>query len=235
MVSQATFLYRMQVFDQTLTKRRARLAEIKAILGKDEQVVEARNQLEAAEKALKPWHTRARDLDLEIQSVAQKIKTTDQTLYSGKISNPKALQDMQDEIASLKRRQSQLEDQLLEAMLQGEEGQTAVAGTQKQLNEVQALWKGTQVDLLAEQQRLESEVATLEAQRKEAAAAIDRDSLNSYETLRAKKHGQAVALMEGDSCIFCGVEQTSMIAQKVRQGKELIYCGSCGRILATSA
>ena len=49
-------------------------------------------------------------LILEIKSVAEKIKSTDADLYSGRITNPKALQELQSEIDSLKRQQSQLED-----------------------------------------------------------------------------------------------------------------------------
>jgi predicted nucleic acid-binding Zn-ribbon protein len=232
-VSQASLLYRLQTLDLGIAQRRARLQEIEIVLGQDEAVRGARQRFEAADSALKPWQTRVRDLDLEIKSLAQKIQQTDRSLYSGKITNPKELQDMQEDIASLKRRQSQLEDELLEAMMKSEEGQTAVAEAQRQLNEAQAAWAGSQVDLLDEKQRLEKEVADWQAQRQQAAAAVDLASLSKYEALRPKKRGQAVALLKGDSCVLCGVEQTSRIVQQVRQGTQLIYCESCGRILAT--
>jgi predicted nucleic acid-binding Zn-ribbon protein len=232
-VSQASLLYRLQTLDLGIAQRRARLQEIEIVLGQDEAVRGARQRFEAADSALKPWQTRVRDLDLEIKSLAQKIQQTDRNLYSGKITNPKELQDMQEDIASLKRRQSQLEDELLEAMMKSEEGQTAVAEAQRQLNEAQAAWAGSQVDLLDEKQRLEKEVADWQAQRQQAAAAVDLASLSKYEALRPKKRGQAVALLKGDSCVLCGVEQTSRIVQQVRQGTQLIYCESCGRILAT--
>ncbi|MEP7287511.1 MAG: hypothetical protein ABI947_17270 [Chloroflexota bacterium] len=231
--SQAVLLYQLQAIDLTLAKRRARLKEIEGILGQDESVTQARSQLEAAEKTLKPAQIRARDLDLEIKSIVQKIQTTDSSLYSGKIRNPKELQEMQDEVASLKRRQSQLEDELLEAMVQSESGQAAVVEAQKTLNDAQARWAGSQVDLLDEKQRLEGEVITVTAQRKQAAEVIDKAGLTTYETLRKTKNGKPIALLQGNSCMTCGVEQTSALAQQVRQAKTLIYCGSCGRILAT--
>jgi len=232
-VSQATLLYRLQTFDLGIAQRLARLQEIETVLGQDETVRKARQRFEAADSALTPWQARVRDLDLEIKSLTQKIQQTDRSLYSGKITNPKELQDMQEDIASLKRRQSQLEDELLEAMMKSEEGQAAVAEAQRQLNDAQAAWAGSQVDLLDEKQRLEKEVADWQAQRQQAAAAVDPASLSRYEALRPKKRGQAVALLKGDSCVMCGVEQTSRIAQQVRQGTQLVYCESCGRILAT--
>ncbi len=232
LVSQATLLYRLQTLDLAIAQRRARLREIETVLGKDEQVTQARQQLDSVEQALRPWQTRARDLDLEIKSLAQKIKDSDRALYGGKVRNPKELQDMQDDIASMQRRQSQLEDELLDAMMHSDEGQTAVTGAEHALKQTQARWAGSQHDLIDEQARLERELVDLEAKRKHAAADIDPDTLAKYEALRVKKRGQAVALLQNDSCKTCGVEQTSMIAQQVRQGNQLVYCNSCGRILA---
>lgn len=232
-VSQATFLYRLQTLDLTIVQRRARLKEIETALANNEQVAQAQRQLDAADQSLKPWQIRARDLDLEIKSLLQKIKETDERLYSGKVRNPKELQDLQSDIVSLKRRQSQLEDELLQAMLNSDEGQAAVAEAQKGLNQVKAIWAGAQHDLTDEKGRIERELTGLESQRKQAATAVDADTLKKYETLRAKKQGHAVALLVGDSCKTCGVEQTSMLAQQVRQGTQLVYCNNCGRILAT--
>jgi predicted nucleic acid-binding Zn-ribbon protein len=234
LVSQATLLYRLQTLDLTIAQRRARLTVIDAVLGKDESVALARQQLDAANQALKPWQARSRDLDLENKSLTQKIQMTDRTLYSGTIGNPKELQDKQEELDSLKRRQDQLESELIEAMLHVDEEQAAVDEAQRALDTAQAAWAGSQADLLAERQRLEHELNELEAQRVRAASTIEAAWLKIYEAMRPKKHGQAVALLDGDSCARCGVEQTSMIAQQVRQGSEIVYCASCGRILATA-
>src|SRR5450755_1471534 len=110
-MSQATHLYRLQIMDLALGHVLNRLDEIEKILGANEEVLGARQVLEAAEKVLLPWQANALNLDLEIKSVALKLQTTDQQLYAGKVTNPKELQDMETEIASLKRRQSQLEDE----------------------------------------------------------------------------------------------------------------------------
>jgi predicted nucleic acid-binding Zn-ribbon protein len=233
LISQATLLHRLQIVDLAIAQRRSRLAEIEALLGKDESVAQARKQLEAAENALKPWQIRGRDLDLEIKGVVQKIQTTDQHLYSGKVSNPKELTDMQEEIASLKRRQSQLEDSLLEAMLQTEEGQAVAAEAQQALSAAEAAWAGSQTDLIDEKKRLETQLIDLDAKRQEAAQPVDPANLKKYEAMRQKRRGQVVALLQGDSCTLCGVEQTSMNAQQVRQGHQIVVCESCGRILAT--
>jgi len=225
LTSQATLLYRLQTVDLAIGQRQNRLIEIEKVLGANQEVVQAQQQLQAADQSLAPWQTRSRNLDLEIKSIVQKIQATEQSLYSGSVKNPKELRDMENE----------LEDEMLEAMVQVEDGQVVVADARQALNNVQALWAGSQTDLLDEKQRLETELEGLRGQRKQAAAAVEPASLTKYEALRLKKRGQAVALLQGDTCVSCGVEQTSMIAQQVRQGIQIIYCGSCGRILAATA
>ncbi len=231
-ISPAASLYQLQTLDLAISQRRTRLDQIAAILGKDESVMRAQSHLNDVEQALSPWQSRSRNLDLEIKSLVQKIQTTDQTLYSGKITNPKELADMGHEIEALKRHQSQLEDELLDAMVHVEEGQAEFVKAKQELDTAQAAWAGSQSDLLLEKRRLDAELADVLAQRKQMATTIDSTSLAKYEALRVKKRGQAVSLLNGDSCTLCGVEQTSQVSQQVRQGTQLVYCESCGRILA---
>jgi predicted nucleic acid-binding Zn-ribbon protein len=230
--SQASSLYKLQTLDLAIAQKRTRLEQIAAILGQDETVARAQAQLNAADQALTPWQTRSRNLDLEIKSLVQKIQLTEQSLYSGKITNPKELRDLGTEIESLKRRQSQLEDDLLDAMVHVEDGQASVETAKADLDKAQAAWAGSQTDLLAEKKRLDAEVADLVNQRSQMAEGIDRGALAKYEALRPKKRGQPVSLLRGDSCTLCGVEQTSQMSQQVRQGSDLVYCANCGRILA---
>jgi uncharacterized protein len=234
LTSQATFLYRLQVVDLAIAQRQNRLGEIEKTLGANQEVIAAQQHLDAADQSLAPWQTRSRNLDLEVKSIVQKIQSTEQTLYSGSVKNPKELRDMETEIESLRRHQSQLEDEMLEAMVSVEDGQVVVADARQVLKQVQAVWAGSQTDLLDEKQRLENELEGLRSQRKQAAIAVEPPNLAKYETLRAKKR-QAVAVLQDDSCATCGVEQTSMISQQVRQGIQLVYCASCGRILAPIA
>lgn len=232
MVNQAALLYQLQQVDQEIARHHNRLKEIEALLGGDETIAQATRQLEAAQAELKPAQTRARDLDLEIRSVADKAKATDADLYSGRISSPKALQELQDEIDSLKRRQNQLEDDLLETMMQVEESESQVAGAQQTLADARAALASRQTELVDEQQRLKTDLARAEQERVTMAAGIEPASMAAYEKLRPRFRGQVVAILKPDGCSMCGVEQTSVHTQTVRSGRTLAYCESCGRILA---
>lgn len=233
MPSQATLLYGLQKVDLELGRHRARLKEIDALLNGDETVARALKTLDAAQTALKPWQTRARDLDLEIKGIVEKVKATDDDLYGGRIRSPKALQELQEEVAALKRHQSTLEDNLLEAMMEVEAHQGEVSGSQQALDAARAALASQQTDLIDERGRLQADVARLDAQRKERAAAVEPTSLAAYDKLRPRFRGQPVAMLQPDGCSMCGVEQTQVNAQAARAGRTLVYCESCGRILAS--
>lgn len=224
-------LYLLQTFDLGIAKIHARLKEIETLLAGDETVIQARSSLEAAETALKPWQARSRDLDLEIKTIVQKGKDAEGLAYGGTVHNRKELQDLEHEIAAHKKRQDQLESEHLEVMLKIDENQASVVKAKQALEVAQAAWVNAQASLLADKQKLEGELAGMESQRRQTAATIDAEQLKIYETLRPKKHGRAVSLLEEDTCTTCGVEQTSILAQQVRQSHSLVYCANCGRIL----
>lgn len=225
-------LYRLQTLDSAIAQRRARLKAINAELGENSAVNAAQTALEQAEKQLHSAQTRARDLELEIKAVTDKIAETDRTLYGGTVKNPKALAEMQEEVEALKRRQQSLEDTLLETMGEVENGQAAATDAAAALTKAQTEHAGSQTDLLQEQAMLKSDLAKLTAQRDALLPTIDATLLSTYETLRARKGGYAVALLKDESCGRCGVEQTATTVSQVRQGKGLVYCNTCGRILA---
>lgn len=230
-MNQAQALYRLQEIEQKLIKANKRLKEIAAELSNDAAIAAAQNQLEEAQKALTPLQTRTRDLELEIQSTTQKIKIADETLYSGRINNPKVLQELQQEIAALERRKSELEDDLLNLMMQTETAQNNVTEAQTALQTTTETRAGEHRHLIDEQTALQEQAAALRKQREAAMEHVTPENFQIYRSLMAKKNNIAVASLEGQSCAVCRIEQTMNVVQDVRRGQSLVYCLNCGRIL----
>ncbi|HEX2907472.1 MAG TPA: hypothetical protein VHO69_11460 [Phototrophicaceae bacterium] len=230
-MSQAQALYRLQEIELRLLRGQKRLNEITSALGDNHTIAEAQTLAQAAQQALTPQQTRARHLELEIQSNVDKIRETDERLYSGRVRNPKELQDMQQEIQSLKKRNQELEDVLLEVMLEVEAAETRLAEAKSNQTHITADWENQNRQLLDEQTQLKSEQEQLLRQRKQALTETDADSLNAYNLLKPRKQNQPVAVLEGDTCSTCGVEQTKTIISETDRGASLAKCLSCGRIL----
>lgn len=224
-------LYRIQRIDSQLDSHRRRVREIDAELESDQVLQQARAQRRSLEEALRPHEARATNLNLEMQSVtAQRTQFSNQ-LYSGAVSNPKELQDIEHKLEELKRRHSDLENALLETMITVEDLQERLHTATEALAQIEAERASQHGALLEERQQLRLEIRRLKAQREKIAAEVDGDTLALYEDLRRKKQGYAVSVLEGDRCQRCAVSQTEVIVQQVRQGNEIVFCSNCGRIL----
>lgn len=223
-------LYRLQSLDSKGDKKRRRLIEVEAALGDSEELQQARQAVERAEKQVRKWAVKQRDLELEVQGLADKTSRDEQRLYSGAIRNPKELEDLQAEVASLKRRQQRLEENLLEMMIEREEAETVQSQAQSHLDQMQADWTARQADLTGEREELQAGLVENDQAREALLPNIDAGDLRGYEALRRRKGGVAVALLRDDTCGECGVGISPSLKWQLRQG-ELAPCSNCERIL----
>jgi hypothetical protein len=221
----------LQIIDLEIDQRGRRLEEVKGILAKNEELERARQTLQEDQQRLQQQQAKLRDRELEMQSLSNKIASVNDRLYSGHIKNPKELASRQDELQYLQRRKSGLEDQLLEAMIEVEESEAHVNEQQERVTRLEEEWQETQVRLSAERSELVNRLEQLKAKRTKLQQTVEAGDLALYEDLRRRKHGQAVALLEGDLCQTCRVTLPSRKAQQARQGEGLTLCGNCDRIL----
>lgn len=232
MVEIGKTLYELQQIDLTLRKNRKRLQEIEAQLANHAPVQKAKKRLALAEEKLKPLQTELRDLELQVQSTKQKRESSEKRLYSGTVSNPKELQDIEQNIASLKRWQSELEDKQLELMMAIESAEETLTSAQGTLDSVMAESVASNTDLSSEKERLISEMTDLNANRDNIRSQLDTENLNLYDEMQAKMAFLPIATLgEEYHCSICGVQQTSLHAQQIKQSNDLLRCASCNRIL----
>jgi len=230
-MSKAETLYRLQTIDLETDERNRRLKEVKAILEGNEELERARQALQGGEKKLSCQRTKLRDHELEMRSLNNKIASVEDRLYSGRIKNPKELGNLQDEVRYLKRRKGELEDQVLETMIEVEDSEASVTEQRERLARLEEEWQETQARLSAEQSELINRLSQLKAKRAKLLKTIEASDLALYEDLRLRRGGRAVALLEGELCQACRVTLPTSKAQQARQGKVLILCGCCERIL----
>jgi predicted nucleic acid-binding Zn-ribbon protein len=229
-MSRGEDLYHLQQLDSEWDTRQRRLLEIEAALKDDHALREARRALETAEKQAQKWYIKQRDLELEIQSLLDKMSRSEKRLYGGKVKNPKELADLQAEVASLKRRCQKLEDTLLEAMIEREEAEETRDEAQATLDETASLWSTRQSDLKREREEVDQRLAEIRQEREAVVPRIEAGIMATYESLRDQKGGQAVARVRDDICTGCGVAISPSAEWRLRQG-ELCYCDTCRRML----
>ena len=210
-VNQTAALYRLQTLDSEIDAIRKRLAEISEQLNQNEAVQAAQVALAEAEAVYRHWHTQQTNLEMERAKLKGEAEAAEESLYSGKVKNPRELTDLQDKVAELRRRHESLDEPLLEAMYGIEENERAVKKAKSALERVveeQAQTLGTLTD---EQAELSARLSKLESQTEQIRAGIPPDYLASYDRLRQQPTGIAIAQIKGDECSACGVQLTSQL------------------------
>lgn len=230
-MDQTLSLYRLQLIDRQMDQVRDHLQTVQKKLEDDLAVRQLDQQVQAAESRCHSAEQTLQQAEAVVKDQKVKIEQTEASLYSGKVHNPKELQDLQNDATSLKRRQSELEDQLLEAMVAQEEAEKNVAGLQSDLQKARARGAEQNLSLQQEQKTLEKELQKLSTERSALASVLSTDSLQLYDRLRQQHRGVAVVTISDNACDACGSRLTPAQAQAVRSASQMAFCPSCGRIL----
>jgi predicted nucleic acid-binding Zn-ribbon protein len=230
-VSSIAELYALQETDLAIEAARSALAEIESNLGEAEELVAARANVAERQEEVRTAEKGFKEREFEADEVKRKIEPIEKKLYEGSVQNPKELEDLQQEIDSLKRRRSHLEDEALAAMEALEEAQQALRGAQLELEELERRIGAEQVELHDRKQELERELSELEALRVEQAPEVDESLLPLYQRLVASRQGRAVAKVVGGACQGCRISLPMNLIQRARAGKDIVQCSSCERIL----
>jgi predicted nucleic acid-binding Zn-ribbon protein len=230
-MSQPFKLFRLQQKDSQIDQYIARLRQIELEIKDDRTLKNAIKNSEISDKE----HQKSRNIltkaDDNLQKQRLKIETTESMLYSGKVKNPKELQDLENEAISLKRYLSVLEDRYLEALLEEEEFAVQNKSAQIELKNEENKHSNKLAELGKEKHKLESDVARISEERDVIAGSIDADDLNLYERLRKSRSGVAVARVIDKACSACGTTLSATLLHAARNPNQINRCETCSRIL----
>lgn len=169
----------------------------------------------------------------DVEVVRKRVSKDQELLNSGAISDSKQLSDLQHEVGSLGRRQSELEDAEMELMQKQEELQDklSVIRVQQEViaNELQTLT----AELSSQQHEINSEIDVLQTSRSDILPDIATDLVALYERIRTDNDGVGAALLQQRKCTGCGMQlaPTAVSEARVAAADALIRCEECKAIL----
>ena len=230
-MSAALGLFRLQQVDRQMDQAQSRLSAIQQTLDNDGELRAVLGQAEQAKAACLQAERLLLEAEAGVKGQQVKIEQAESSLYGGRVHNPKELQDLQNDIASLKRFLSTLEERQLEAMLGAELAQAAQQAAEAALGELQSRRGDEHRQLIEERAGLVKRVERLRAEREAAVNDIPAPSREVYERLRQQRRGIAVAEVTEDACSACGNPVNASLQQSARSTVQITYCSSCGRIL----
>lgn len=205
----------------------ARLAELAEALAVVDQLAAERGGVLAMVRRVQ-----AR-LEDDIDGVTGRAHSEEERAASGRVTSPKELTAIQQEVAALRRRQVVLEDELLEQMEQREtiEAELAeLAGRREAITTEQAEVTKARDSVLAE---IDRELAVEQAARDAVAPQVGEELQVLYEQIRRRQGGVGVAALAGATCQGCRVSMSAVeLAAIHRLPVDTVKrCDNCRRIL----
>jgi len=215
-----------------LAHRRRTLPELAALAEREQRANALASDLIDAETRASDVADEQARLEKEVDTVRARAARDEQRLQAGGLP-AKELEGLQHEVATLARRQSSLEDNVLEVMEQREEVDAALA----ELVAQRTVLQGEQAELETARDKafleIDASVAERTAERAQVAAQIPADLLSLYE--RAREHGGGVgaAMLRQRRCEGCRIELAGSELSAVRTAApdEVVRCDNCRRIL----
>jgi predicted nucleic acid-binding Zn-ribbon protein len=192
---------------------------------------EANDRLAAVQIALEDLDAQVAKFESEIDAVRQR-EDRDRSLLAAGTVDAKQLTELQHELGTLERRQSSLEDSLLEVMERREELQSQQAGELAEIDELQS--KLTDAQRARDEARTEIDQLRHQSvsRRDELVAELDADLVALYERQRVRG-GAGAGLLQGRRCGACRIEidKGELARISAAAEDELLRCPECGAIL----
>ena len=230
-MSRSNILYQLQQYDSGIDQANKRVQVIDSILSDTTEFDYALNEQEERKIFLAEKHKTLKSTEHTVTIQNQKITQNQNKLYSGAVTNPKDLEDLQLESDSLHKYLSVLEERQIEAMLESDQAQEIYDLSSALINEISQK-KQTERELLsAEKSEVEFKISSFQSDRETLLTNSKIPDISIYENLRKSSGGIAVTLMQKSSCSACGSNIPSAIEQEARSPKKLSFCPACKRIL----
>ena len=209
-------------------------AELEQLAARDAEV---RDEMTRADTELSDTGREQARAERDVEQVRVRIDRDQQRLDAGKVSNARELESLQSEIVSLRRRQSDLEEVVLELMERREAAQArrdaAEAGTEAGAAETAAVTSRRDA-ALAEISEQESKSSSVRAS---VAASVPAELLALYDRVRAQVGGVGAAKLRRGKCEGCNVSLSTAELNEIRAAApdEVLRHEECRRILIRTA
>jgi uncharacterized protein len=205
------------------------LEEYQRIEARDAGLRDELAALEAAESDLRREQAKA---EADVDQVRSRVERDRTRLDAGQVSSPRELENLQSEIASLARRQSDLEEIVLDVMERQEAAElrrntlTQEEGALARQRDEVAVRRDVALGEISEQAEKAGSL------RASVAADVPGDLLDLYGKLRAQ-HGVGAAALRRGRCEGCHLSLNTVELAHLRAAPpdEVLRCDECRRIL----
>ncbi len=178
-----------------------------------------------------------RKADADVEQVKTRRLRDQDRMDRGLVTSPKDLERMQQELVSLARRISELEDTELEVMERLETAQQEQARLAARLAEIDAQAAQLTTTRDAKSGELTAQLAATTDERKVTVQDVPGDLVALYEKVRAQKGGVGAAALVRRRCTGCSLDLNAADLGGIAKAPldEVLRCEECNRILVRTS
>ena len=215
-----------------LEHRRETLPELAVIADRQAELSRLDSDRVRAQTEVGDLDREQRRLEGDVEQVRLRAARDQQRMQSGAVP-AKELESLQHEVQSLARRQSDLEDSVLELMESREEADGRLAAVLADVAKLSAERDAAAAARDAVFAEIDAEAAARTATRDRLAAELPDDLRTLYEKVRASSGGVGAAPLRHRRCEGCRLELagSELRAARAAPPEEVLRCENCRRIL----
>ncbi|HTW01867.1 MAG TPA: C4-type zinc ribbon domain-containing protein [Streptosporangiaceae bacterium] len=205
-------------------------AELDRLDQRDAQLRDTIASLEAEQGDLRRAQVKA---EADVEQVRTRIDRDRKRLDAGQVSSPRDLENLQSEVASLTRRQSDLEEVVLDIM----ERQETAEGRRQEAAAERVTIAGDHETVTARRDASLAEIAEQAGKAADRRASVasqePADLLTLYERMREQHGGVGAAALRRGRCEGCHLSLNTVDLNNIRAADpdEVLRCEECRRIL----
>ena len=214
-----------------LVYRRATLPEMKIIAEAEDRLSETQSKVMDRQTARNDLGREMARFESDIEAVRSRQKRNSERMTSGSIKASKDLEAIEHEIATLKRRQGELEDQELDLMERAEQIDNDLQTVNAERTEVEQRRNKVVAARDDEWVQIDGQLRDVKADRERTVAQLPADFVALYERVAASGSTGAAAVTQR-RCGGCRLELDGSTLAALRQAApdEVVRCESCGTI-----
>jgi len=168
----------------------------------------------------------------DLETARTRLTRDKKRIDDGVVNDARSIASLQDEIAHLTGRISELEDKQLEFLVAIEDDRKASDAAKASKTDIEAQMRALLVTRDAAIKTADDELATFAQQRADVIAGLPADLLALYDRAASRGGGGASELKAG-RCTGCGLMLDALARRAAEEAPadEVVRCAECGRIL----
>ncbi len=226
-------LVELQLIENAISARSTEVDEIKnskELNLAEKKSAEVKEKYDEINGRYSDVESKRKKLEDTVEMQNEKIKSDEGKLFSGTITSAKEIENYQEEVKILKKKNSEMEDQILELMIKLEEMSEDLKKAGIEKDKADGEVGRIKNEMNEKLEVLKHIIEGLEKRRDDVTSNIPGDYLKKYKEIKNKKGGIAVSVLKDNFCDVCNMELPTIDTEKIVDADELYRCPLCGRM-----